>query len=259
MLIRPEQLAALQQAALSRFETEMVEYFRGFAPKLFQIAGEPGIRAVVRLGMDRAEKYRFTNRGPVRFYLELMFSLGTDFDTDPLLPWAAKALKDADPDQTSRARRLFEELNNYLDQVPGPGNWNLLEALRKVGRVGPEQFAVPAGDSFPGRGLRVLYEIYPQKCRHAGRTPMEALIDGAVSCAADHGLAGPAGAGALAELMLFFGYGAPRDPLYPWVGKTLDDPNLSHPNLRAEKLFSRTRTYFEHMLAHLSERGANAE
>src|SRR5262245_64449839 len=102
--IRVEQQEAFDRALFRGFEDDMVSHLRRFAPRLFELRGEPTFRALIRLGADRAGRYGFTNRGPVRLFVELMVILGCDFDTDPMLPWAARDLSESPSyDQMSRA------------------------------------------------------------------------------------------------------------------------------------------------------------
>ena len=100
MKIRKEQMAALDRAALKAFEDELVRHLQDFDPKHTTVLDEDGVRQVIRLGMERAAKYGLTNRGPIRFYIELMFLFGSDFDTDPWLPWAGAC----SPTHPSRTR-----------------------------------------------------------------------------------------------------------------------------------------------------------
>src|SRR5207302_709278 len=69
--IRSEQITVFEQAALEAFEDEMVEHLKKFSPEHCEVMGEPRVRSVIQLGMARAKTYGFTNRGPVRFYLEM--------------------------------------------------------------------------------------------------------------------------------------------------------------------------------------------
>src|SRR5271156_5932319 len=91
-MIRQEQTEAFRQHHLHKFEDEMVEHLKKFSAQQCKKAGEPGVRQVIRLGLENAGKYGLTNRGPVRFYIELMFMFGSYFDSDPQYPWARAAL-----------------------------------------------------------------------------------------------------------------------------------------------------------------------
>ena len=89
--IREEQMAVFDQAARKSFEDEMVQHLAEFVPKQCEVIGEQQVRKVIQLGIERARIYSLTIRGPVRFYIELMFVFGSDFDTDPLLSWPPRS------------------------------------------------------------------------------------------------------------------------------------------------------------------------
>ena len=104
--IRPTQMIVFEKASLRRFEDEMVVHSKEFTPRLYEVLGEEQLRVALRQAMKRADTYGFTNRGPIRLYIELMFLYGSDFDTDPQYPAIGKVLK-APGDQMKRAEETF--------------------------------------------------------------------------------------------------------------------------------------------------------
>jgi hypothetical protein len=149
MILRHTQMTAFRKAALESFENEMVAHIREFAPRLFEIVGEPGMREFVQMGVDRARQHQFEQRGPVRFYLEMMLTFASDFDTDPQLPWASKALSDkAITDQMARSGALYEAMQKYLDRVAGPNNRFAMEALKRLQRERPEHLQTRPGEFY---------------------------------------------------------------------------------------------------------------
>src|SRR5215813_5278770 len=134
--IRDAQADTFRQTALQKFEDEMVEHLKNFSPQHCKVAGEPSVRQVIRMGVEHARKYGLTNRGPVRFYVELMFMFGSYFDTDPQCPWASAVLMDPEKvDQTFRADRLYSATNKYLAEVSGPEHQYLIEAMRRMSQL----------------------------------------------------------------------------------------------------------------------------
>ena len=83
LVIRREQMRALEGAQTGLFADELVAHIQGFAPTLFASMGNDAVRATVSMGLKNALGYGFTIRGPARFYVEAMFMLGSFFDTDP--------------------------------------------------------------------------------------------------------------------------------------------------------------------------------
>jgi len=90
-------------------EEHLVELLETIAPAHFNNAGEENVRALVRLGVESAARYRITTSEGLSIYVSLMFLLGTGFDRDPQFPWAAEALAPrAEDDFDSAALRLRE-------------------------------------------------------------------------------------------------------------------------------------------------------
>src|SRR6266513_1774031 len=148
--VRPAQWQALTEAGLVRFEHEMVEHLSGFAPELASFIGAERMHELVRLGIARGRAYRFTHRGPLRSYLEMMLALGSDFDTDPALRRATAALRAGPLEQHRRARALYEGVREYWEQVNGLQNEQATTAMKRVRDVPYEALA---GGNFAERAL----------------------------------------------------------------------------------------------------------
>jgi hypothetical protein len=251
--IRSEQMAAFEQAALRAFEDEMVEHLGKFSPQHCEVMGEPRVRSVIQLGMARAKTYGFTNRGPLRFYLEMMFMFGSDFDTDPLLPWVAKILTDtATPDQMQRANQLYGQLMDYAEKVAGPDNAYIKEALRRASLQRFEDLPLPAGN-FEKEMIARLTANYPQKCEYVGESALRELIPLGIGLAGKYSVSTAGGKVFLIGLMFAQGHGFATDPQLPWIQATLNNPAITDPNKRIERLYSKTMTYLRHVLASLEK------
>jgi hypothetical protein len=254
MRIRKEQMDILEQASLRRFEDEMVGHFRGFAPKHAQVIGEDAVRRVVRLGIGRASRYALTNRGPTRFYIEMMFMFGSEFDTDPMSSWAMSCLLDLSAsDQMERADRLHAALFEYLDRVAGPKNAYSIEALRRLDRARPEDFSVSASD-FDEVALRGLRDVHPQKCEFVGELAVRQVIRSGREQARAQSAEDDLGVALFIALRFTLGHGFDRDPLFPWISQTLNDPLVAEPRRRVERLHFRMKTYLSEALSYLERR-----
>ena len=240
--IRPAQMEVFQEAALLRFEDEMVGHLRQLAPQHCNAVGEEGLRQVIRTGLKRAASYGLTNRGPVRFYLDLMIMLGSDFDTDPQYPWAAVLLKDsAIPDQMTRAERLYKKAMDYSAKVFGQGYEQEKAAVRRAGLVKYEELPFFEAGSV-GDLVKYFENVFPEKVRYLGEPSMPALAARAKTLSEQHRLAPERGPAVLAGLMFAFGHGVTTDPQFPWVAATLVR-DTQDPAIRTERLFRRALTY----------------
>lgn len=80
MIIRPEQMKALNEAAGRRFENEMTGHLFRLFPSLSGRIGETGLRAVIRHGTRRARDYGILRERDVGRYIAVMMMFGIDFD-----------------------------------------------------------------------------------------------------------------------------------------------------------------------------------
>lgn len=252
MEIRQEQMDVLAEAARRDFENQLVLHVQEFSPRSFEILGEPVVREVVQAGMARAEEYGFTNRGPVQFYIELMFMFGSDYDTDPQYPWAHEILSDADGDQMVRADRLYEESMDFVQKVAGPDFEYEKRALRRVRRLDPD---LP---SKSGAGQRVnirerLRRMHPEKYDYIGKEAIRALIERGSKLAGEHSITEASGGALLVALMFAFGHGCVTDPQFPWIAETLKESSDKEAGERVQLLYSKMMTYFDHALEAFKE------
>jgi hypothetical protein len=242
MKIRQRQVALFAQAVTDEFVDEMVRHVSEFAPRMAVLLGEPAVREIIRMGLDRAEAYGLTNRGPVRLYLDLMFLFGCGFDTDPQLPWAARNLRSRIiPDQTTRASILHTEAMSYIHHVLGDDREHVRAAMMRI-RTHLEDLA-PVHAAREDDALDRLRFLYPTKFDHAGEPVMRALIRNSIDLAKVHDVASGEGNALFVGLAFVLGHGFASDPLFPWIQATLRDPRFTTPARRTEGLLRMTRAY----------------
>lgn len=251
--IRQEQFQAIRTHSRIQFEREMVQHLGTFAPRLFEIRGEPAFSQLVHSGIQTAAGYGFTNRGPIRFYLETMVALGSEFDTDPQLQDVIRTLGQTDEaDQMKRADQLFQDVSRFLEKTKGPKNRYAIQALERLRLL---KRYPPAGspESLQSELIERMQRTYPQKCLTVGEEPLRILIDSASNQARRAlDVNTPAGISMLTALMFALGHGVMRDPLYPWVAQTLTDPVYGDPTQRIERLYRRANTYLDATLDYLA-------
>lgn len=253
MIIRQEQIEALQSAVRSRFENEMASHLAQFSPPLFKAVGEDQMREVIRLGMVRAANYGFDNWGPVRLYLEMMLLFGSDFDTDPQYTWSAEILTNRDVgSQMERADFLYQRTLHYRENVGGPEDKYTLQALGNI-RVWAQQPLPLTEENFVQDMLGEINRIYPQKADYVGEDALEALIHDGGREALKHGFSTLRGMTLMVVLMLAFGHGCTHDPLYPWIARTLNDEAITDPAARAKRLETKALTWLDHVLAYFDK------
>jgi hypothetical protein len=138
LVIRDQQMQVFAESARRQFEAEMILHLSKFAPSRFETLGEKAVGETVSLGIERAEKHAFTNRGPVRFYIELMLLLGDDFDTDSRYAWAAEALADPETaEQMSQADQASQTGQmSQAAQISLAAQKSRAEQMRRANQMG---------------------------------------------------------------------------------------------------------------------------
>lgn len=227
----------------SRYIDELVDHCHRFAPRLCKVAGEEAVRKVVENGLERAQKVGWDQQHLVQLYLELMFVLGSSFDGDPQYPWIQRYLVPSDIEDThTRACHLFEEFADYQNSVFGPSDSLVLAALQRFGQWGGEELRPPIVDA-QQRLLAVAQRLHPEKAAYLGPALTTSITEVASREAAARGLSSDMAVLVLSGLMFAFGSGVCTDPLYPWVSRVLNDPLITTPAARLQRLFQKTRLY----------------
>jgi hypothetical protein len=107
LIIRQEQMDEFIRIAAKSFEDWMLVHLKNFFPDEYQALGDPEVRETIKYGIGKAESYSITTERDVSKYIDLMFALGQDFDTDPDLTWVQEILQDETlPDPEERMNRL---------------------------------------------------------------------------------------------------------------------------------------------------------
>ena len=225
LTIRGEQQAVLEEAQRHWFALEMVDHLHQYAPAHAARIGDSMLYRVARMGLDKAEQYGFTMRGPVRLFIELMVLLGTYFDTDPQYFWAANILNGRrEQGEMKRADLLQEQAVRFYDSVLGSDYRYEHAAIR---RLCDEHFTnIPDLDSAANAEILLRFQsVYPEKVAHVGQAALDALVTHARLLALDYSLTTPFGVALIAGLTFALGYRCDVDPQFPWIATCLSSPD----------------------------------
>ena len=247
MEIHAHQVKAFEQAAWRRFEMEMLEHSKSFSPHLTAILGDEQLLVALRAAMARAWGYGFTNRGPIRLYIELMFLCGSAFDTDPQYALLGQALRDPS-DQMWRAEQIHEGHNRYMEEVAGRKNINVRNSLRELAKLVREPIFGSAAD-FDVVLRREMKRVFAKRYLYIGEEGITKLIEEGKSISTAYAFTEPRQMGLIVILMFAFGHGCTNDPLYPWISNTLQDDRIVYSAGRAERLERKAVTWLTHVLA----------
>lgn len=183
-------------------------------------------------------------------FLDLMFLLGSEFDTDPQYPWAGAILADRTiRGQVERADRLHATSIEYLDKTYGPENQFAIAALRSIAR------AAESLERRTQRGLpdarAALNVVYPQKSAELSDAALHGIIAHAAAIAKKSSITSETGIALLITLEVALGHAFASDPLYFWIRTTLEADVPPDGNDRARLLHKKTMAYLTGALSYL--------
>jgi len=246
MIIREDQMCALEGASERGFEMRMLERMRTYFPRHEQCLSETQLLDFVRLALNRAERHVLTTERSVALYLDLMCVLGSEFDTDPQIPWAAEILADRTfPAQSDRIDLLHSRGWEYATKISmdydndfESGRQSCLVAtLYEIRRQSSEDLTPERARGLVSEILRRIKELFPLRCKVIGDECMALLMRSAVSSAIGYGIRSARGISLFAALMLVAGAGFDRDPQLPWASRILSDPAIDSPSDRVNRLY----------------------
>lgn len=253
LIIRKEQMETFDKFVLPAFEEEMIAHLKQFAPDHAETIGDKNVRLLIRSGIESAKQYGLTYRNPVRFYIELMFMFGSDFDTDPQYAWAGEILIDSTIlDQVEKADRLYLKTRDYLKKVQGSDYEYEIAALRQVGKLRFDHLRMVKGN-FESEITMLLKRLYPQKCEFIGDQAIRKLIQHGKEQVESFTISNTAGLPLLVGLMFAFGHGCTNDPQFSWITDTLNDKTTVDPSERVERLFSKMKAYLSQALTNMGK------
>lgn len=249
MIIREEHMAALEQAAARGFQSRMLERLWNHFPRHAQYLSEPQQLELIQLSANKAQGHDLTAERSVALYLDLMCVLGSEFDTDPQLPWAAAILSDRRfPTQADRidllhskgwafANRVSADLHNGLKNGSGTG---LMTALSEIRMKGLEDLTPDGARRVTGEIFGSIRLLFPIRSEAIGDECVWLLIREAVRSANSYGIRNARGIWLFTALMSVVGAGFDRDPQLPWASETLTDGAIVDGAERVNRLYTRS-------------------
>ena len=223
LIVREQQMRALDPEALREFEERTVPRLRNKFPPLCTALGDATLRGVIEFGVERGARHGLSANQDLWGYLDLMLMLGSHFDVDPQLPWAQRGLDN--PDERDPRERLLTVQTSavqYLDIVGGPQGKRMVAALRRIADRDWTRWSTAPGRAVDEAIAQTLAEVYPEKWDNLqgwGRT--RALVESGCIAAAHHQLPLDWGTMVFVLLQLMLGSGFDRDPQFPWAARAL--------------------------------------
>lgn len=115
-VIRTEQLEALGKAHEESFERRVARRLRVKYPARCRGLDEDALRESVRIAMRKRTEHRFESEECILLYLDLMYLLGFDCDSDPSVPWVGEILADESLGARTRLVLLEERARKHAGE-----------------------------------------------------------------------------------------------------------------------------------------------
>jgi hypothetical protein len=249
LVIRTEQMQVFEAAAIQAFEERTYTHLQRYFPGHCALLGEEQVRRVIQQGWQKAQaqSYDLTAECCVRSYIEFMCRLGSGFDADPLLPWAAATLNDKTIlDQVERGDCLYDRAWDYIDHIAQdyrdasgqPTTARFVGELRSL-RHGQDEVLTPgAMPNFCRQLLARIERVFPAKCQYVGADRVRDLIPHGIEAASTYGITTERGVTLFTVLMFVLGSGFADDLLLPWASATLNDKGITNQIHRVDRLYS---------------------
>lgn len=246
--ISETQQKALGAAARTSFLKELRLRLVERSPDLAQTLDEKRLHTAVSRAVDAAGIYGFTNRGPIRLYLDLCVSFGSGFVDDPVYSWATEAIGNADPEtQIERSEALFDKSLVAIDEISGPENAFGAQALRAINTWARKSHSFT--DLEADDAVLQMRTLHPEKAAHAGDEALQQLFHDAKAACFDLGVTSSRPIMLITALKFGFGAGCLKDPLYPWIGATLSQENVPQMSDRFKRLERKALTWVNAILS----------
>lgn len=247
MIIRTAQMKTLEVEGLAGFERRTLARLRQYFPKHHAHLGEEKLLEIIRYGRKLAESRGFFSERNITRYIELMCSLGSGFDQDPLMPWAKEIIADRSPGTTDhKMDRLYDRAWQYIEHasadfrelIEGRDDRRFLDGLVALGRLPVEPVDL-WGEAAVTTEVRTRFGLlFPSKCAHVGDQCLEELVRYAMRTAAGHQIVSLRGNMIFITIMFVVGAGFPDDPQLPWASRVLRDASIQDPSQRVNQLYS---------------------
>ena len=245
LLIRFEQIGTLEQIAMRSFEDRAYAHLNRYFPRHCDLLGETQVRRVVPIGLRKSIDYGLTAESCVQSYIDFMCLLGSGFDSDPLLPWAANALNDrSNADPIERGDDLYDRgwayighiVADYRDAQGNPTTARFVEEIRAVRGMSDKSIYDTEILVFANHLYDRIVRVLPAKTEYVGEERIRLQIARGVEAANGYGITSERGLVLFCVLKIILGDGFDRDPLLPWASKVLNDETIADQTVRVDRL-----------------------
>lgn len=182
-------------------------------PSLVRLLAKDEFRLFIEQGIILANKSGYTQRGPVRLYLDMLIIFGVDFEQDSLFQWLK--IEREDVSQIEKSISLYTFLNKYFDDVYGENSVFFKDSLEKFLTLNVKDLYISIGGD--NKALHeFLQNIYQQRYDFYGPDFINNLIASSEQYCKRYGLIEDSYKSYLILIMFLFGRSLDQDLLRRW-------------------------------------------
>ena len=247
LVIHKEQMVVFEENAVQAFEDRTYAHLLEYFPRHCELLGEKQMRRVIRHGWEKAKSYNLLAECCVRSYIDLMCVLGGEFDTDPLLPWAAGILRaETIEGDVVRGDQLYTRAWEYIghialdyrDAAGNPTTTRFVNELRWIRQASDSSLTSATWSAFAESLQARLVAAFPAKCAYVGAENVARTIKHGTAQAERYEITSERGVTLVTALRFVLGAGFDTDPLLPWAASCLNDATLPSQHKRTDRLFA---------------------
>jgi hypothetical protein len=114
LTIRDEQMREFEKLQRRIFAEDTVQFIKTTHADACARFGEDALRSMVAQALRKAREYHLTAQTDILRYINVMYTLGCDFDADPQYPWAREIMSHPRLRPGSKMNRLVARTLDHL-------------------------------------------------------------------------------------------------------------------------------------------------
>ena len=169
-----DQVDVLKKISIENYINEVIEHCGVIFPRLIPLYSKVEFYSYIQQGITLAKKAGYTQRGPVRLYIDAMIIFGSGFEREPLFHSLGINEK-KELSQIERSVNLYALLNDYIEKVYGENVCFFKKSFEVFKKFSAKDFPMEISSS-NAELHELLMGIYPQRYDFAGYNAVDDLI-----------------------------------------------------------------------------------
>lgn len=170
-----EQNELLKSLSFKNYISEVVLHCKVMYPKLVPLQGRESFSLNIEKSIALAKNAGFTQRGPVRLYIDMMILLGFNFEQDPQYQRAKFNDMNNTSSQLEKSVMMYNVLEKYIDAIYGESNSFFEQSLVRLRNLDISNIS-DDNKNYRSNTHELLSYIHPQRYCLLGEGSVDNLI-----------------------------------------------------------------------------------